>query len=144
MVPFMNSAVTREEIEHFLAECGYSSNPEGSAHPPVVEFVSETKEAAYFDVNADAVRKGDEVPDRPIRVTFHVIFDGTFSRWKLRSVEELAPGIKSKALDRQPETPKISPWPDTKKKPARQIIGKKKKCPEALQPRRIAEKHRRT
>jgi hypothetical protein len=101
---------TAEEIREFLADYGYTSNPEGLAQPFPVDFISENKTSAYLDVNADAVRKGSEVPDRPVRITFHVVFDGEFSRWKLESVAELTPGIDSRALDRMPETPKVSPW----------------------------------
>lgn len=104
----------RVEIHNFLADYGYTDNPEGLAQPFPVDFVSESPDAAYFDLNADAVRKGDEVPDRPVRITFQRIFDGVFSRWQLKSVEELAAGIESKALDRHPDTSKVSPWPRRK------------------------------
>jgi len=67
---------------------------------------------AYLDVNAAAVRKGNEVPDRPIRITFQKVFDGVVTHWKLKSIEELAQGIKTKCLDRDKLFPKISPWPD--------------------------------
>jgi hypothetical protein len=103
---------TREDIRDFLAEYGYTSNPEGLAQPFPIDYVSETEGVAYLDVNADAVRKGDEVPDRPVRITFRYMFDGTFSHWKLKSVEELAPGVETKCLDRHPDTPKVSPWPN--------------------------------
>ncbi len=78
-----------------------------------IEQLSDGK-TAYFDVNADAVRKNGEVPERPIRLTFdRVGARGPSPVWKLKSVEGLAPGVKSKALDRQPETPKRNaPWPD--------------------------------
>jgi hypothetical protein len=111
-MPPMLPAFTRDEIQHFLAEYGYTSSPEGLAAPFPVDYISGSKGVAYLDVNADAVRKGNEVPDRPVRIRIHIIFDGTFSRWKLKSVEELAPGIKSKSLDRHQDTPKVSPWPD--------------------------------
>ena len=104
-------AFTGEDIRDFLAQCGYTGNPEGLAQPFPIDYVSETEAMVYLDVNADAVRKGNEVPDRPIRITFHKISDGTSSQWKLKSVEELAPGVKTKALDRHPDTPKVSPWP---------------------------------
>lgn len=110
--PSMPEPFTGEDIQNFLADYGYTSNPEGLAQPFPMDFVSESQTVAYLDVNADAVRKGNEVPDRPVRITFHVVFAGEFSRWKLKSVEELALGVESKALDRQQETPKISPWPD--------------------------------
>jgi hypothetical protein len=68
---------------------------------------------AYFDVNAEAVRKNREIPDRPIRVTLGKAgVQGGSPVWTLQSVEELAPGVKSKALDRDPDTPKRMPWPD--------------------------------
>jgi hypothetical protein len=53
--------------------------------------------------------KGDAVPDRPVRVSFYTVFDGASAQWKLKSGEELAPGIQSKAPDRHADTPKISP-----------------------------------
>ena len=112
----MPGPFNREDIREFLADYGYTSNPVGLAEPFPVDYVSETKGVAYLDINADAVRKGNEVPDRPVRITFHKIFDGTFTRWKLKSVQELAPGVETKCLDRQPETPKISPWPHQKTK----------------------------
>jgi hypothetical protein len=108
----MPGPFTGADIQNFLSNYGYTSNPEGLAQPFPIDFVSESQAAAYLDVNADAVRKGNEVPDRPLRITFHLIFDGEFSRWKLQSVEELAIGVESKALDRHPETSKISPWPN--------------------------------
>jgi len=108
----MPGPFSREDIRDFLAEYGYTSNPEGLVQPYPVDYVHETEGVAYLDVNADAVRKGNEVPNRPVRIMFHKIFDGVSSRWKLKSVEELAPEIKSKALDRHDLTPKTSPWPD--------------------------------
>jgi hypothetical protein len=103
--PFSN-----DEILVFLAEGGYIGNPKGLAQPFPVDYVQETDALAYLDINADAVRKGDEVPDRPVRITLQKTFDGTFTRWKLKSVEELTPGIRSKCMDRHQDTPKISPW----------------------------------
>lgn len=99
---------TGQDILGFLAQYGYTGNPDGLAQPFPVDYVSETEGVAHLDVNADAVRKGDAVPDRPIRIRFRKILN----RWELASVEELAPGVETKALDRQPETPKNSPWPD--------------------------------
>jgi hypothetical protein len=107
---------TREHIRDFLSEFGYTSNPDGLTQPFSVDFVSETEGEAYLDVNADAVRKGNLVPDRPVRIAFRKIFNGTFSRWELKSVEELAPGVGTKCLDRHQDTPKISPWPEKKTK----------------------------
>lgn len=106
---------SRDEVQHFLTEHGYTSNPKGLAPPFPVDYISESEGLAYLDINADAVRKGNEVPKRPVRITFYKIFDGKLSLWKLKSVQELAPGIESKALDRDRLTPKISPWPEKKK-----------------------------
>jgi len=114
-MPPMLPEFTRDEIRHFLAEYGYTSNPEGLVQPFPIDYASETEGVAYLDVNADAVRKGNEVPDRPVRITFHIIFDGTFSRWKLKSVEELAPGVESISLDRHQDTPRVSAWPEKKR-----------------------------
>jgi hypothetical protein len=107
---------TSDDILGFLAEYGFTGNPEGLAQPFGVDYISETAGTAYLDVNADAVRRGNDVPERPVRITFHKIFDGAFSRWKLKSVEELLPGIQSRALDRHGDTPRVSPWPNDKPK----------------------------
>jgi hypothetical protein len=65
-------------------------------------------------VNAEAVRKNDETPDRPIRLTFeNAGVKGGRQVWRLKSVEEVAPGVASRALDRAPEVPKKNaPWPN--------------------------------
>jgi hypothetical protein len=105
---------TNEAIRAHLRKYGYTSNPDGLAQAFPVDFVFETEGAAYLDINADAVRKGDEVPDRPVRVMFRKITDGPTTRWELESVEELAVGVETKCLDRHPDTPKISPWPHKK------------------------------
>jgi hypothetical protein len=75
------------------------------------DFTFERDSLAWLDVNAIAVRKGDIVPERPIRITFRSEYNGVFAQWKLLSVEELAPGVASKALDREPGFPKVSSWP---------------------------------
>jgi len=38
-------------------------------------------------------------------------YNGAFAQWKLLSVEELPAGVASKALDRELDFPKVSPWP---------------------------------
>jgi hypothetical protein len=75
------------------------------------DFTFEGHSLAWLDIHAIAVRKGDQVPDRPVRITLQRQFDGVFSRWKLLSVKELAAGVPSNALDRNPDFPKSSPWP---------------------------------
>jgi hypothetical protein len=98
----------RDLIRDFLAKYGYSSNPKGIAQPFAVDYVQESENLAYLDINADAIRKGEEVPDRPIRITVQRSLEGPSPRWEMKSAGELPAGVKSKALDRL--IPKISPW----------------------------------
>jgi hypothetical protein len=68
----------------------------------------------FLDVNADAVRRSGEVPDRPIRLTFEPagIRVGRHV-WRLKSVAELTPDVASRALEPMPEMPKRNaPWPN--------------------------------
>jgi hypothetical protein len=107
--------LTSKKPAAILKDYGYETHPKCMVQPLGVDVEqSSDGKTAYFDVNADAVRNNGEVPERPIRLTFDRA--GTQSAspvWKLKSVEKLAPGVKSKALDRQPETPKRNaPWPD--------------------------------
>ena len=105
---------TGEEVAGFLADHGYVTHPKGMAGPFWPDCEYEDRILKYFDVNADAVRrKNGEVPARPLRITVHKVpVGGGQSRLEMKSVEELGPGIKSKALDRQPETPRMNaPWP---------------------------------
>ena len=113
---------TREQIKRFLAEHGYTGNPQGLVQFFSIDYVAASESLAYLDINADAVRKGDEVPNRPVRLTFGRITDQPFPRWELKSIEELGPGIATKALDRHKDTSKISPWPGSKRK----YVAKKK------------------
>jgi len=103
-----------EQVAGFLANYGYSTHPKGMAAPFWTECESADQNLKWFDMNADAVRRQNgEVPDRPLRVTFHRVLVEGHARWEMESVEELAQGVESKALDRQPETPKMNaPWPD--------------------------------
>jgi hypothetical protein len=111
-VSSMPVSFSGDDVRDFLEKYDYTSNPKRLAQPFPVAFISESKGMAYLDVNAEAVRKGSEVPDHPIRITFHKVFDGAITRWKLKSVEELAPGVQSNALGRDRAAPKHSPWPD--------------------------------
>lgn len=104
---------TVEEVAGFLAEHGYSTHPKGMAS--LIWPDCESAGGVYwFDVNAGAVRrKNREVPDRPLRVTFNKVLVEGYTRLEMTSVKELAAGVKSRAEDRQPETPKMNaPWPD--------------------------------
>jgi hypothetical protein len=106
---------TSKKLAEILKEHGYETHPKGMAQPLGVDIEqSGDGKTAYFDVNADAVRKNGDVPERPIRLTFEraVTSGASPTVWTLKSVAELAPGVKSKALDRQPLTPKRNaPWP---------------------------------
>jgi hypothetical protein len=107
--------LTSKKLAAILKDYGYETHPKGMAQPLGVDVEqSSDGKTAYFDVNADAVRKNGEVPERPIRLTFdRAGTRGASPVWKLKSIAELPPGVASKALDRQPETPKRNaPWPD--------------------------------
>jgi hypothetical protein len=107
--------LTSQRLAGILKEHGYDTHPKGMAQPLGMEIEqSGDGKTAYFDVNAEAVRKNREVPDRPIRLVFdRAGTRGELPVWKLKSVVELTPGMESKALDRLPETPRKNvPWPD--------------------------------
>jgi hypothetical protein len=103
----------KQFLIEFLAKHGYRTHPEIIQHSSDNWTVDESDGVAYLDLNADAVRKGDMVPERPIRVRARLesIGGGISQQWKLESAEELGPGVKSNLLDRT--LPKNSPsWPD--------------------------------
>jgi len=101
-----------EDVAGFVSEYGFTTNPAGLITHYQGDLTFENDSLAYLDVNAIAVRRGNIVPDRPIRITFRCGTNGVFAQWKLLSVVELAAGVPSKALDREPKFPKISPWPE--------------------------------
>ena len=102
----------KQVLIEFLAKHGFRTHPKGIIQHFQHDWTVESEGVSYLDINADAVRTGDIVPERPIRVTALLeSTGGGFSRWKLESAEELGPGTKSNAMDR--ELPKNSPsWPD--------------------------------
>jgi hypothetical protein len=100
-----------EQIKEFLAQRGYTVNPEGIVQPFAHDFEHISDTVCYLDVNSEAVRRGDEIPDRPIRLTFE---KSLVARWELKAVGELSEGVASKALDRGRSVPKTSPWPEKK------------------------------
>lgn len=104
--------LSSEDVAGFLGKYGFSANPAGLISHYRPDLTYESDSLAYLDINAIAVRRGDVVPDRPVRATFRCETDGVFTQWKLLSVSELAAGVPSKALDREPNFPKISPWPE--------------------------------
>jgi hypothetical protein len=100
-----------EDVAGFLSEHGFTANPAGLITHYEGDLTYENDSLAYLDVNAIALRLGNIVPDRPIRITFRCETNGVFAQWKLLSVVELVASVPSKALDREPNFPKISPWP---------------------------------
>jgi len=102
------------KLAEMLKERGYDTHPKGMVQPFGADFEKGAGDTVFLDVNAEAVRKNSDIPNRPIRLTFEPVSqrDGR-SVWRLQSATELAPGITSKALDRDPEIPKRNaPWPD--------------------------------
>ena len=87
---------------------GYTANPAELIPHYRADVTFGSDSLAWLDINAVAVRKGDVVPDRPIRITFQCEYNGAFSRWALKFVEELPPGVASRALDRERDFPKHS------------------------------------
>jgi hypothetical protein len=117
MVPPSEIAMplTSRKLAELLKERGYDTHPKGMAQPFGRDFeYSGDGQTLFLDVNAEAVRRNGEVPDRQIRLTFgSPEKHGDTVIWRLKTVVELAPGVASKALDRDPETPKRNaPWPN--------------------------------
>jgi hypothetical protein len=109
----MEWPILNKSLAEYLAEFGYASHPNGLAQPGLSECTHVSENEMFWDVNAEAVRKDGEVPDRPIRVTVRKMFDGYSTEWSVTSVEELLPGVESDAMDRHPGTPKRDvPWSD--------------------------------
>jgi hypothetical protein len=75
-------------VAGFLEEYGYAANPAGFIQHDRCDFSFESDSLAWLDINAIAVRKGDVVPDRPIRITFRCEYNGAFPQWKLKSAED--------------------------------------------------------
>jgi hypothetical protein len=105
---------TGRKLAEMLKARGYDTHPQGMVQPFGNDYEKISDRIVFLDVNAEAVRKNDETPDRPIRLTFE--FSGVKEGrqvWRMKSVEELARGVASRALDRLPETPKRNaPWPN--------------------------------
>lgn len=102
------------KLAEMLKARGYDTHPQGMVQPFGNDYEkSSDGQTVLLDVNADAVRKNGETPDRPIRLTFEYAgVRGSKHVWRLKSVAELAPGVASRALDRLPEMPKRNaPWP---------------------------------
>ncbi|MFZ0520218.1 MAG: FRG domain-containing protein [Candidatus Acidiferrales bacterium] len=103
-----------KKLAEMLKEHGYDTHPQGIVQPFGDEYEKGSDGQIFLDVNADAVRRNGEVPDRPIRLTFEPAgIRAGRDVWRLKSVAELAPAVVSRALDRMPEMPKRNaPWPN--------------------------------
>jgi hypothetical protein len=100
------------KLAEMLKEHGYDTHPQGMVQPFGNDYERSGDGTVFVDVNAEAVRKDDEVPDRPIRLTFEPAVREGRPVWRLKSVAELAPGVASRALDRAQDMPKRNaPWP---------------------------------
>jgi hypothetical protein len=97
---------SKDQIKEFLAQYGYTSDPEGLIEFTDNCYVHVSDNEMYLDINATAVRKGNEFPIRPVRMTFRKILHGPSDGWELISVDVLAAGIETKALHRE------FPWPE--------------------------------
>ena len=100
------------KLAEMLKEHGYDTHPQGMVQPFGNDYERSGDGTVFVDVNAEAVRKDDEVPDRPIRLTFEPAVREGRPVWRLKSVAELATGVASRALDRAQDMPKRNaPWP---------------------------------
>jgi len=106
-------SLTKTEIVEALTKFGYTANPEGLIQHIPPDYTVVDKSTVYLDISPEAVRKGDEVPDRPVRITFRRSLTGPSPRWEVTEAAELRTGVDSKHNDRT--IPKISPWPPKKK-----------------------------
>jgi hypothetical protein len=95
-----------KQIADFLSENGYATHPEGLNKIWLHDYVKVSDTEYYLDVQAEAVRVGKEVPDRPLRMTFRAI--NTAPGWRLASIEPIALGVQTIAEART--ISKISPW----------------------------------
>src|SRR5260370_7653174 len=73
-MPPMLPTFNREEIQHFLTENGYTSNPQGLPASFPVDYISESEGGAYVDLTPEAVRKSTEVPNRQVPTPSYKIF----------------------------------------------------------------------
>src|SRR6266850_5097473 len=96
----------RDEIQKVLQENGFTPNPAG-----LVDHVDgeQDEDHIWFDINADAVRQRDVVPDYPIRILYKKVSGQMRVDRQLVSVEALSATDKTGALKRQLDK-KISPW----------------------------------
>jgi hypothetical protein len=118
-VPMIPSSKTElpfngRKLADMLKARGYDTHPQGIVQPFGNDYEkSGDGQTVFLDVNAEAGRKNDVTPDRPIRLTFEPSdVNGDRQVWRLTSVAELEPGVPSRALDQLPETPnRNAPWP---------------------------------
>jgi hypothetical protein len=105
-------AITGEHAQELLRKNKFTPNPEGYISHITLD---ENKDYAWTDMNAGAVRRGDEVPEHPIRLLFKKVRGPVGETIELEYLRELTAeeAKTSKALGRE-DLPKISPWPSKK------------------------------
>jgi hypothetical protein len=104
-------AISGQYAQELLRKNKFTPNPDGLiSHIPL----DQNRNYAWTDINAGAVRRGDEVPEHPIRILFKKVQRPPMlgDTLELDYVRELtADEFKtSKSLGRE-DLPKISPWP---------------------------------
>jgi hypothetical protein len=104
-------AITGKHAQELLRNNKFTPNPEGFISPIELE---ENAAYAWTDINAGAVRRGDEIPEHPIRLLFKKVPapPPMHESIQLEYIRELTAeeAKTSKALGRD-DQPKISPWP---------------------------------
>lgn len=106
-------AITAEHARELLRNNKFTPNPEGFIDPIMLE--GENATHLWTDINAGAVRRGDEIPEHPIRILFKKVVGPVGPTIELDYIRELTAeeARSSKALGRG-DQPKISPWPSKK------------------------------
>lgn len=106
----MLKAITRDYAKELLRENGFTPNPEPYISPM---FIEENERQAWLDINAGAVRRGDKVPEYPIRILFNKVQQAMYVDYVPAEVRELTAeeAKESKAMGREPWEPRDSPWP---------------------------------
>lgn len=100
----------RGDIEKALQENGFTPNPDGIADHVEGQ---QDEHHIWFDINADAVRQQDIVPDYPIRILYKKVAGLGRVKRELVSVKELSAADNTVALKRELNS-KLSPWSEKK------------------------------
>jgi hypothetical protein len=106
----MRNAITSDYAKKLLRDNGFTPNPERYISPM---FIEEDERQAWVDINSAAVRRGDEMPEHPIRIFFTKVQQAMCVDYVPGEVRELTAeeAKNSKAMGREPWEQKTSPWP---------------------------------